>query len=116
MEDFTNELTVVNDELVLSQQALELFEKARTLKETIDTLKKELDSIEKPFKEAFKQSGFKSYKGDTLTVTVIPDRTEKVLNEIAMKKDGVYDKYLTEVPKKGYVRVTYRKVGENGTK
>lgn len=90
------EAIVIPEDVINKIKVFKDIEKA--YKETEKQLKAEL-------KRAMEEAGIKSFKTEGLTITYIPETTTTAFNSMAMKKDGVYEKYRMEVPKDSYVRI-----------
>lgn len=106
---------IVNDgEIILPQEVVDLFNQVKVIDSTIKALTDEKKAIEQPLKEAMKKNGIEKFSCKYMTATKVKDGFTESINTDAMKKDGIYDKYVVSVPKSGYIRITYKKEADNG--
>lgn len=108
------EVSVHDGQIELPQEVVELFNQVRTIDSTIKALKEQKDAIEKPLKAAMQKYGIDTFKCDYMTASRVKDSFAETVNTLAMKNDGIYDKYKMLMPKAGYVRITYKKEKDNG--
>jgi predicted phage-related endonuclease len=107
-------VSVRKGQIQLGEKAMEAFATISAIDATIKELKAQKEAIEKPLKEAMKKHNVDRFECDLFTATRVAETTTETVNVLKMKDDGIYDKYKMEVPKAGYVRLTYKKGKKNG--
>jgi predicted phage-related endonuclease len=112
MED-KYKVSVRKGQIQLNKEAMEAFATISAIDATIKELKAQKEAIEKPLKEAMKKHNIEKFECDLFTATRVADSTTETVNTLRMKDDGIYDKYKMEMPKAGYIRLTYKKVKNN---
>lgn len=95
-------------EISLPDIARDYFETVSAINAQIKNLTELKKSIENPLKKAMLKHGIKKFSNDIFTATATIGVTRRVINEEAMKADGIYDKYLMDMPVADNVRITYR--------
>lgn len=106
-------VSVRKGQIQLNEKAMEAFATISAIDATIKELKAQKEAIEKPLKEAMKKHNVDKFECDLFTATRVADTTTESVNTLRMKEDGIYDKYKIDIPKAGYVRLTYKKVKNN---
>lgn len=102
------EMTIVEGKLIPNDRALQAFEEARLLNQQIKELTDRRDTIINALKKAMKDNNVDEYDGKSLRAKKVPSTTVETVNTDAMKKDGIYEKYLLLIPRDGYTKVTYK--------
>lgn len=97
----------VGDAIVIPQ---EITERIRLFKQ----IEKEVSDLNKKLKTellaAMEENGVKGFETEGLKITYVDESETTSVNTMAMKQDGVYEKYAMKVPKEAYVRITLKKV------
>lgn len=97
----------VGDAIVIPQ---EITERIRLFKQ----IEKEVSDLNKKLKTellaAMEENGVKGFETEGLKITYVDESETTSVNTMAMKQDGVYEKYAMKVPKDAYVRITLKKV------
>lgn len=105
-----NEVTVKNDEMLMSETAIQYLRYAERLQSQIDLAKNELEEIKEAFKNAMAENGVKQFKNDMVTISYVPGSKRKSVDTAKMKADGIYEAYTKESEVKPSVRFTFAKV------
>lgn len=96
----------VGDAIIIPQ---EITERIRLFKQ----IEKEVSDLNKKLKTellaAMEENGVKGFETEGLKITYVDESETTSVNTMAMKQDGVYEKYAMKVPKEAYVRITLKK-------
>ena len=113
MINLKNEVTVKNEEMLMSETAIQYLRYAKRLQSQIDVAKSELEEIKEAFKNAMAENGVKQFKNDMVTITYVGSTSKKSVDTARMKEDGIYDKYTKETLVKPSVRFTFAKIPDD---
>lgn len=107
------EVSFDGNEIRLPAQVEELFYKVRQYNAMIKDLEADKKAIEAPLKKAMLKHGVDKFSCKYMTAVAIKGSPYTYFDEEAMKRDGVYDKYVRQMNKDDYVRITYKKVTDD---
>lgn len=107
------EVIIKDGQIVMTEEVTNLLKQARLLDETIKDLTKRRDEIIKAMKTAMDKNHIDLFESGIVRIARTSDSVKKEINVVKMKEDGIYDKYVFDLPTKGTLRVTYPKEKDN---
>lgn len=103
------DLTVKDGQIVMTEEVAGLIKAAKAMDETIKDLTKRRDAITKAIKNAMDKNKITVFESADIRIARTSDSTKEEINVEKLKKDGLYSKYVYNVPQKGSLRVTFHK-------
>lgn len=95
------EIEVRNNQLVISEEMNQVFDEYQAYKNKVDAFRVQL-------MDAMKKYGIKKFENEKIQVVYKGESKSKRLNTNALKEDGLYDMYLTEVPVSESVTIKFK--------
>lgn len=95
------EIEVRNNQIVISEEMNRIFDEYQAYKNKVEAFRVQL-------LDAMKKNGITKFENEKIQVVYKHESKSKRLNTTALKEDGLYDMYLTEVPVSESVTIKFK--------
>lgn len=95
------EIEVRNNQIVISEEMNRVFDEYQAYKNKVEAFRVQL-------LDAMKKNGIKKFENEKIQVVYKGESKSKRLNTNALKEDGLYEMYLTEVPVSESITIKFK--------